>query len=178
VRTTPVTLPSRALRAAAVGLPTAQLAVASHALAGGCLELVPAVLAVALCLAGAWVVTARETTTAALLVLVGGAQVAVHGLLACTGATAELAPGVLGAHAVAAGLTVVALRRADAGLWAAERLGRLLAAYRLVLAAVPRMVAPALVLPAAPAPRTRLHDAGVRSVPARRGPPALLLRAA
>lgn len=173
-----MTVPPRALRAAAVGLPTLQLALAAHVAGGGCVERVPALVATALCLAGGWTATRAQTTTTQLLVLLSAAQVAVHGLLACSGTALHVSAPMLAAHAVAVVGTAVLLSRADAALRGAARLRARLASYRLVLVAVPRLVAPVLPQPAPVAVRTRLHDAGVRSVPARRGPPALLLRAA
>lgn len=163
----------RTARAALVALPTLQLALAAHVVADGCVEVVAAALAGVLCLAGAWVVTARETSTAELLAYLATAQFAVHGLLSCADGTASVTTGAVGLHVAAAAGTAVLLRRADAVLWPGQRLRALLAAYRFVLSALPRLLAPTVPAAAPAAPRTRRYDAGARCVPARRGPPTL-----
>lgn len=168
----------RIARAALVALPTLQLAVVAHVMADGCVEPAAAALAAVLCLAGSWVVTAQETTSRQLVAYLAASQVAVHGVMACADGGATVTTSSLLLHVVAALGTALLLRRADASLWAATRLRALLASWRFVLATRPRLVAPCSPAPVTPAPRTRLYDAGARAVPARRGPPTPLLRAA
>lgn len=168
--------PWRLTRTAAVALPAVGLALAAHALTGGCLPVGPTVAAAALGTAAGWAFAARERSgreVAGLLLL---AQVAVHLLLWLTcsdgpgrtaGPTSGAAMAV--AHLVAVGGAALVLHRAEAAVWLGARLGRA-PGWALLLgrpAALPS--APPRLLPTTQVPRVR--SASWASATPRRGPP-------
>ncbi len=195
--------PARAGRAAVFATASVCLALAAHSAGGGGHPpLVVVLAAVGLAARVSYGLAGRERGIAELTVGLGAGQFALH--LAFTLATLDpaahagadpgghshltamphTAPMMLLAHALAAGVTVVALRQAERTLWAATalrswlagagatalaRFVRLLAALR-ALAPARRLFPPRPVVPACPSAASRA-DAMIGRTSRRRGPP-------
>jgi hypothetical protein len=195
-------VPARAARAAVFAAASVCLALAAHTAGGGGHPppLVVMLAAVGLATRVCHGLAGREHGLAEITVGLGAGQFALHltftlaapavpagagagghGHLA---ATPHTAPGMLLAHALAAGVTVVALRRAERTLWAASALrswlagagATALARFARLLAALgalapTRRLSPARpVVPACPSTASRA-DTLIGRVNRRRGPP-------
>jgi hypothetical protein len=176
----------RGVRAAVLTLPAVGAAAAAHLLVDGCADLVGSAVALGVVWPAAVALLGRRRSVPAFLLWVVAAQAVTHILLelTCRSVTSGETPflqhvgaspsaRMLAAHGVAALLTAVALGRADAGLWTAHALLRLVGRLRVPALTV---VLPLRPLPAVPAPATQLRDRLHHRLPGRRGPPALCAR--
>ena len=175
--------PLRFTRTAAVATPAVGLALAAHALTGGCLPVGPALAATALGTAASWAFAARERSgreVAGLLLLT---QAVVHLLLTLTCADAPgPAGGVLSgapmaaAHLLAVTLAALVLHRTEAALWLGARLGGSSARGLLLDPGYGVPAPPEQLLPTTAVPLVR-SASWSRATP-RRGPPVRLAAAA
>ena len=186
----PATGMLRAVRAAVITAPACGSALLVHGVGEGCLSLVGATMAVALCWSTAVVLLGRQLRMLQLLIWTMAAQLLTHLALSMTctdvldgreSVIAHLdhtltAPMLL-AHGAMALICAAGLARADAGLWTAHRLLQAAARLRHV------WLAPLRLVPLDEPPRyyARRADTDVPAhrvlsarLPVRRGPPPTL----
>ena len=161
--------PTRALRGALLAVTSGALTIAAHGLGGGSLSEFVEVVPLVVLIAGAAASLAdRRSGRLSVIAALGVSQLAQHLLLTWVDHAHEptLTLGMVGAHAIAAGLIGILLFHAETALFALVA-----AVSRLVLKPLVPLPAVAPLRTPVPAVLVPSHSVLLRRVHGRRGPP-------